>query len=677
LARYLSLFALPAVVLLSLVSTQAMEAASPPPIVPPPGIHMRKIGDPVAVPEVMAAWVGKTHIYLVYNGMPPWLVAANPDGSVVASAPIPEGYNAWAVAEAPDGTVYTATTSNISLHDGYLWAWKPGGKVRLVATLPDTTTVWALSVDPATGTVWVGAHQALYAYQPQTGQVTDYGMPVPGEVDVHTLLAAGGKVYAGLTPHAEVVLFDPASKTATLEATNANTSGVKAISLAPDGSLVVTWGSGALLTYSPPPVATGYLNAALAAPVWWNGQQYTFQGDGTLAVGVYHTWRNPPGLLHVQPDFSTWRSPIEATGTSQNNLVAVFGDGEVLLCNPETGQGTAASVAFRNLSPGIIHALASAPDGSLWASVYLGGEVTHIRGSTFDRLPFPLQADSFAFTGGVMYIGAYPGAYLYAVQLSQPWGSDGNPREVLHVQLAGAPQQDRAFALAASPTAVYLGTIPETGALDGNLGYYNPTNGQTEVFDSPVPDQGITSLTFAANGLLIGTTTALGGGDVPPRDPSGHIFVWNPATQTLVRTIVPAPGLPVWGGLVSTPLGVFGANARAVFRLDPATLAVQVRVINPAGPTGRWGSLTHLFYWRGKLFLLTEGQLYQIDPRTLRAQKLFFGAEQGAVDGDTLYLSYHESVELVAVPLPRLTPANCVYPLHYIEYMDQHPNLIP
>jgi hypothetical protein len=671
----LGLFALAACLVLT-TSAQVSLAGAPPPVVPPPGIHMQKVGDPVAVPSFSAAAVFGSRVVVVYDGVPPWLVEATPDGAVVASAEIPEGYNAWGVALAPDGTVYTATTSNTSPHRGYLWAWKPGGRVVLAATLPGVVTVWSLAVDSTTGLVWIGAHGGLFAYDPASGRVTSYGMPQPGEVDVHAVFAAGGIVYAGLTPQAEVVRLDPSTQSWAVVASNPGTSGVRAITLAPDGSLLVTWGSETLLQYGAG-LPAAYLSRALLAPVWLNGQPYTFQSDGTVAVGFYHTWRNPPVLLRVNPDDTPWSQHIRAAGLDGSRLLAVFGDGTLFDVDPTTGEASVRRIAFANPSPGIIHALGTTADGAIWASVYLGGEVTRVVGRRFQVLPFPFQVDAFASLGDTLYLGAYPGAYLYAYDIAQPWDLSSNPRLVGRVELPGGPEQDRVFALAAGPAGVFVGTIPAPGALAGALGDYNPTTGTFTVYRSPVPSQAITSLTFANNGLLIGTTTALGGGGTEPATASGEVFVWDPVHQSTVKTLVPLEGVPAWGGLVSTPDGVFGASPRAVFRLDPTTLAITARAFRSTAPSDPWASLTHLVWWRGRLFLLTMGQLYQVDPRTLQVTKLFFGAEQAAVDGDTLYLSYHDSVELVTVPLARLTPQNCVYPLHYIEWMDQHPDQIP
>lgn len=658
------------------LSSTAPRLKDPPPIVPPPGIHMQKVGDPVSMPDVTAAALQGRRVYAVYNGMPPWIVAARSDGSVFAKAEIPEGYNAWAVVVAPDGTAYTATTSNTANHVGYLWRWRPGQAVHLVATLPGVLTVWALAIDPRNGDVWIGAHQRLLAYSPANHQLRDYGMVVPGEVDVHTVSVADGSLYLGLTPRAEVVRFDPRTDRATPLVSNADTSSIRAISTAPDGSLIVTWGSQALFTYREG-VATGYLNHAISAPIWWHGTSYTFQGDGTIAVGVYHTWRNPPVILKPQPDYASWGAALEAAGRLGSQLAAVFSNGYVFRYDSRVQRAMVSVLNFQNPSPGIIHALAIGPDGSLWASVYLGGEVTRVMGQTFEKLPFPLQADAFAFAGKMLYIGAYPGAYLYAYDWTKPWQLGINPVAVGRVQVPGTPQQDRAFALAAGPDGVYLGTIPESGTLDGNLGYYDPARRILRVFDSPVPDQGITSLLWVGHGLLIGTTTAFGGGDVPPTGRSGAVFLWDTRRESLLRTIFPIPGMRVWGGLVATPYGIFGANANAVFRLDPRTFKITTRVLDLTAPPDRWDSLTHMFYWRGKVFLLTEGRLEEIDPHTLAATKLFLGAEQATVQGDTLFLSYHESAELVKVPLARLTPQNIVYPPHYIEWMDAHPNLIP
>lgn len=625
------------------------------------GMHL--VGDPVEMQHTPAALVGPQHVYEVTNGMPPEIVQLTPGGSVVAQVPLTHGYNAWAIARGLDGTIYTGVTSNSKTTIGYLYAWTPGQRAaKLVATLP-ATAIWSLAVDPGTGLVWIGAQQ-LYSYDPATGHLQDYGtLGQAGESQVHAVAALDGTVYAGLTPYTEVVQFSPQSGAVQVfQDMRGQTSGIVRIQVDDQNTVEILWESRALDIYQGGVQQQGYphLSAADTTSVAIGGQMYTFLPGGRIAQGWNVSATQPPAVSSYPDALAALQSvPVVAAGTIGGQLIGVLDSGAILSVEPGAG-GLTYAFGAPSLpgTPGIIHALYTDPNGSLWASVYLGGQVTHVVGRTFLRYPFPAQADSFAAYDGTLYIGAYPGAYLYAYDESKPWDlAAGNPQMIGRVQLAGDPQETRAFALAAGPAGVYIGTVPTDGYLPGELGYYNPSSGTLQTFPTPVPDEAITSLAYAQNGLLVGTTTALGGALVTPLHRSGRVFVWNPQTQSVVDVVTPAEGAPEWGGLVSTPYGVFGANRSAVFRLDPATDQITVRAFDAKAAPGTWGSLTHMYYSQGHLYLLTgPGQLYAVNPQTLAAAPIFWGAEQASIDGSYLYFSAQDSVQLFDAPLARLQP---------------------
>lgn len=624
---------------------------------------MHFVGDPVQVTHTPAAYVGPNHVYEVSNGLPPTLCEFATSGREIACVQLGHGYNAWAVARGTDGTIYTGVTANSDTGLGYLYAWRPGSKAAKVVATMHAEAIWSLSVDPATGIVWLGA-QSVYAYNPQTGHLQDYGLlGQSGESQVHAIAAYDGTVYAGFTPYAEVVQFDPASgQTSVFQDMRDRTSGVEHIQVDDPGTVEVLWESRALDIYKDGQQQEGYphLSAAYQTSVSIAGQMYTFLPGGRLAAGWNQSAAQPPTFVSYPAQLSFLsQTPVVAAGSMGDQIVGVLDTGSIITVTPDAGTWQF-SLAVTDLpgTPGIITAMYADPDGSIWASPYIGGEVTHVVGDTFERFPFQPQADSFASWHGVLYIGGYPGAALYAYDEAQPWNlAAGNPALIGNVQLPGDPQETRLFALAAGPQGVYAGTIPTDGYLPGDLGYYDPVTGKLQVFATPVPNEAITSLVYAANGLLVGTTTALGGTGVAPVQQSGRVFLWNPATQTLVATLTPLAGQAVWGGLISTPWGVFGANRAAVFRLDPATQALQVRTFNRRGGQGAWGSLTHMYYGLGRLYLVTgPGQIYLVNPHTLAATPIFWGAEQAAVDGGSLFFSAQNSVQLWKVPLGRLVP---------------------
>jgi len=651
----------PALAILGLLTAGAPASAST--YLPTAQFHMQFVGDPVQVTHTPAALVGPNDVYEVSNGLPPTLCEFSTGGLRIACVRLGHGYNAWAVARGRDGTIYTGVTANSDTGLGYLYAWRPGAKAADVVATMRADAIWSLAVDPATGIVWIGA-QSVYAYDPGTGRLRDYGLlGQSGEGQVHAIAADDGTVYAGLTPYAEVVRFDPSDRRTTVfQDMRSRTSGVERIQVDSPTTVEILWESRALDVYEDGQQQEGYphLSAAEETSVQMGGQTYTFVPGGRVAEGWNESADEPPTFVAYPGQFAYLaQTPVVASGAVNGQLIGVLNNGSILTATPGTAswQFGLADVDLPG-TPGIITSIYRDGDGSIWASPYIGGEVTRVVGSAFRSYPFPPQADSFAAWQGTLYIGGYPGAALYAYQESEPWDlAAGNPAFLGDVQLAGDPQETRLYALAAGPEGVYAGTIPTDGYLPGDLGYYDPASGKLEVFPSPVPDEAITSLVYASDGLLVGTTTALGGTGVQPVRESGEVFLWNPSTQSLVATLTPLAGQKEWGGLVSTPFGIFGANRTSVFRLDPATQQLAVRTFDPKGGDDPWASLTHMLYGAGHLYLLTgPGQLYLVDPRTLKATPLFWGAEQAVVDGQDLYFSAQDSEELWRAPLARLVP---------------------
>ncbi len=663
-----------ACVLVGLVSTLAFAcgASAATKMVPPPLLRMHYVGTPVMSTQVAASYIGQNHVYEVLDGTPPQILQINPDGTVASEVSLTHGYNAWKMVEASDGTLYTAVSSNSGSKVGYIYAWKPGSSAAsLVAQIPNTTTVWGLSIDPTTGILWIGA-QGLYSYDPTTGKVTPYGTLVSGATQVHAVSAYGGTVYAGFTPNAQVVSLNPQTGSVQTVATASFANGVDGL-LATQSALYIHWSSGNLSVYENGYQA-GTFSGAEDTPAAYDGSLYTFGQGGAIiqaaASGSGVSVHQFPAAL----DALKFISP-SSIGVQGNEILGVMGNGSIVLADPMTWAMTMVQPIVQN-NPGIIHAMYTDTNGSLWASVFLGGQVTHVVGHTFYRYPIPYQIDSFASSNGTLYMGAYTGGLLLAYNESQPWDfAAGNPKIVGSAYVDGTPSPDRAFALAVTPQGVYFGTIPDPGQLGGNLGYYNPQTGTHTAYATPVPNEGITSLAYdPKSGMLIGTTTTLGGGDVAPVDQSAHVFVWNPQTQSLVNTYM--AGMQEWGALTVGPNGlIYGANPRAVFSFDPATGQTQTHVFNPAAGVDTWGGLTHMVMWNGKLFLLTEGTMYQINPTTLAATKLMYGPEQMTVDGNYLYVSYESSFELWDLPLALLNEHNASY--YPSGYITQHKSSVP
>jgi hypothetical protein len=179
-------------------------------------------------------------------------------------------------------------------------------------------------------------------------------------------------------------------------------------------------------------------------------------------------------------------------------------------------------------------------------------------------------------------MGAYSGmAPLMSYKPGAPFhpAANGNPELV---EYAGFDHAWRPQAMIAGPEGrVYVGATAGYGKLQGPLLAWTGEPESVQVYDNIVPDQSVVSLA-ATSRLIIGGTTALGGGGSHPTATDAHVFTWSPSTKSKLLDVVPVPGATEITDLVVSRNGVVWGMAvhgadHTLFSMDALTGAIRSR----------------------------------------------------------------------------------------------------
>lgn len=79
------------------------------------------------------------------------------------------------------------------------------------------------------------------------------------------------------------------------------------------------------------------------------------------------------------------------------------------------------------------------------------------------------------------------------------------------------------------------------GLLGGPLCVLNPATGSVRVFSDPISNQSVVALvTHQQSGLIVGGTAIKGGGGSHATTHAAKLFVWSPAEEAILLSVVPA-----------------------------------------------------------------------------------------------------------------------------------------
>lgn len=628
----------------------------PTPLLIPPGFHAKFLTEPVRTTQLDGATFADGGFWTVTTGYPATLEEVVPaTGKVAVSVPLPGAYGAWAVAAGPNQTIWAGT-----FHKGMVYSYSlVTHKVRIVGELPRVNTVWAFAYDPADSLMWAGTYpDGIWTIDPTTGAMHEVGK-IPGAAGPHAMALVGSAVLAGAYPFMDVVTANavglPNLSTGGLsvESLLGQSGQVRAIG-SYEGHTVILAANGQLV-WMGIAGSSGYqtLSDVNSLPVRWQGQAVVIRGSELVGItpgvpGAYNQDNLPiVADLASLPAGKYW----SAYGVSGGDFYALASNGTLVQVSPpgHVSQDVPALTA----GPGIIQSMAVTPAG-LMGGGYLGGNVWRYADGLWTRYTGLNQVDSLEACGQEIYMGVYPNARLYAYRPSKPWNPPTNPK------LVGSPgeTQDRVPGMACVNGTDYVGTVPQNAALGGMI---YASSGRTY----PSPIAGETPVSLAADGPdvagSLSNQNALG--TARPNIPS-HLFLLHPKTGKSVT--VSLGHRQTFAGTIAIGGSLYAASRQYIARWNPASGAVSVvRFSRSQPPAQNWGFTTHFFTARSHLYLVDDGWLYLVNPKTLATTRLFYGVQHAAVDGANAYFTFYKSEWVVEVPTADLTVAAAGWPWNF------------
>ncbi|NED98992.1 PQQ-binding-like beta-propeller repeat protein [Phytoactinopolyspora halotolerans] len=570
-----------------------------------------RLGQPLKDVNLIGAAVtttpdGRPVVYGVIIGDPATLAATDANThEVLWTQPLANSGGSYSVQVYPNGDVYVAAYSQGRL---YRKAWGSDTIEDLGQPLPGQTFLWDITIGPdgrIYGVTYPGA--MLYAYDPATGDVQDYGRLVTDTQQARTITAHDGKLYIGTMTPAHFLEVEPAS------------GDVREIPL-PDGArpddpqssifdVDVSGGRfyvrvGTDIKHAP---VFGY---DLASETWYepitqvaglslpepgpDGEIYMMRENvltayhpdsGELAeTSLVYPGRvyNYRGVGWVELDDPAWPG---------KTLTGYFWRGEAWRFNPATGESRIVQTDVPG-EPIEVLSLAPAADGGVWAGGYLGGFAhVDVDDGTADFHRWS-QTESILDEGSEVWLGAYPDARGYRYDPDAefndpdynpgPPGTDVNPVKLWDFSSYDGGPQDRVFALARSGSLTFAATGPKRSAFGGTLTIYDDKSGDVVIREGLAPERAFTSLTVR-RGVLYASSWVNGGtGTSEPPQSEGTVLAYDPKKDRVLWQVSPLDGAPSYVGVVFDPQGrLWTLAGTTLLRLNPHTGQVTAQIELP------------------------------------------------------------------------------------------------
>ncbi len=260
------------------------------------------------------------------------------------------------------------------------------------------------------------------------------------------------------------------------------------------------------------------------------------------------------------------------------------------------------------------------------------------------------EVEGMITNGRYQYFGTYPKSRIFRLDLTLPWKDRTNPRLV--VDLGAHTDQDRPIAWATSGQRTFFGTVPGYGIRGGVLGWFDGSATKPVVVDPPVPDQSVVALTATASVTYGGTSRWGGLGSRPSAGPPS-VFAYDADQRRLLWTVTPDPAAQSVGSVLHDAQGrLWAATRNRIFQLDPATgRTIRTITLGTTGdplsddpddgdPAAATFVSTFMVALHGHLYVVTGGDLLQLDPHTSRILRIAKGGispSRLTVVGDDLY----------------------------------------
>ena len=501
------------------------------------------------------------------------------------------------------------------------------------------------SVLASDGSIYFGTYPNghLYRYVPGAAGVTDLGQPVAGTSYVYGLSAStDGRVSLGTYPGAHVLTYSPSAgytdlgQVATgsgnqyVRATGFDTAhnrvyaGVGMTSFGIYSVNVATTSKTFLASTSDVPTdVTVMENRALVTAA---GKLVLVDTDTNAVIQAKDTAGNPvSGFSAVSRGFSRPRNYLSyfstdvpagdaterhlATYDFRTDTVAVtptllptalgYGWATVgpdltlfMIANnygpdftryvPATGVAATGTLAVPEQSQLVYNVLASGKD-RLLATAFLNGRSAQLDTVSGAISPLPAfgQVESWITDGTKVYAGVYPDATLSVYDTATPASAPVDLADLHDQPVDGG---NRPLALAKIGDILYAGTAPYYGQQGGAIASIDVTATApiTPVVTRNVVDKHtIAALAALPNGnLLAGSSTQAGDG-APAGPGLATLVEWNPATRTVVRSMIPHGSAASLNALLVEGGTAYALAGPKLFEINLATWTITRSVAMP------------------------------------------------------------------------------------------------
>lgn len=627
------------------------------------------IGSQVSAASIAGAAFGKDEfnndvVYTVVNGVSPKFVVVNVNTSqVVRTIDLPNASGAWALAVATDGKCYVGSYSL-----GHLFQYTPGQSTitDLGVAVSGDTFIWDLQPG-LSGKVYGGTsmNAAFFKYQPGYG-FTQFGPKpvVAGESYVRSLAydSVNAILYGGVGSHANLVRYDcnsyqldqilPSQYSSQEFVYNLNYINQKLfVMLSPSNKTLVL----SISEDSNHNVTTVIdceipLMGSLGVSPEINGKVY-YTASGRLYYYDFATKSYGPvmsgGSQVLSPINPCEYSALTLTdqtnypGTSMVGIQSVSGQAKIFKYNPQTGNSSISTLSLPEI-PIKIQSFASGYDGKIYSSGYISGG-TGVYSPMFSDLNAQYkgigQCEGMKAIGNKLYMGVYPGAYIYEYDYTQPWSIGTNPKLIFNLSSYG---QDRPFGVAGGDGKVFIGTVPQYGILGGALAIYDTATQNLTVTNDLINDQSIITLAYL-NGKVYGGTSIYGGLGINPTQTSGKFFVYDIATGTKTEFTPVAGAQAVTSVIVGPDNKIWGFAEGNLFIYNPATGTIEYNQskfpeVNYTSNT--WYDARMLIGKDGYIYGTIHGKLFKIDPSTKVITTILSSNAYGIAKDDFGYIYY-------------------------------------
>lgn len=635
------------------------------------------LGIQVTKTTVMLGDIGKDSqgndvLYTVVAGIPSkFAIVDVATERLIKSYTLEDTSGAWGVKVASDGSVYLG-----AYNKGFLYRYLPQTDelINLGHPVKDTDAVLYPFATASDGKIYGGTYGSgsVYEYNPTTAKFTDFGRMADGQSWVRSVALdeKNQKVYAGVGSKAHLIEYDITSgeKRNILPAQYEDIISVYDLNFVEGKLFAQKESKYEMFIYD---TETGDLVEATNGDTGETTYDIPESSRGVsekspIANKIYYTHL---GILHEYDlDTNTFRSlnvdlkgsaisykfiQLNEEGFPGYTLVGLSGNGgQLYKYNLSNGNLSLITLDLPSESV-LIHELAKGPDGKIYSTGYLPGNMSAFIPTSKETIRFDGigQSEGIANLNEKMYLGIYPNAKIYEYNPFKAWertdSNNLNPDLLFSLEkndsIPGYTQQDRPFAMLGVDdyNKIFIGTVPKNGNLGGAFTIYEPgKENDPEIYWNLIKDQSIVSLAYA-NGKVFGGTTIAGGQGSTPTTTEAKLFVWDIEKHEKILEIVPVPGKRALTALTPGPDGnIWGMSDGTLFAFDPITNNIIYSKEIDSKTSSSWRNASLEIGTDGNIYGIIGNKFFKFDLANNEHEFLASGVEHLAQDDfGAFYLS--------------------------------------